>query len=175
MVVNVIGKFGCVDFETFVESLRTNQHIKRGSEEEAKLGVAYSRVLNNMPKRASNGSAGYDIITPIDLHLESNKSVVVPTGLTSEIENGWVLFIVPRSGLGCKYGVRLLNTVGVIDSDYRGQILLKFTAEKDIVIHAGDRIAQGIFLPFGVVEGDTLVDNDNITERGAGGFGSTGR
>ena len=136
MLVNIVGKFGCVDFETFVESLRTNQYIKRGSEEEAKLGVAYSRVLNNMPCRASNGSAGYDIITPIDLHLKPNEGVIVPTGLVSEIENGWVLFIMPRSGLGFKYGVRLMNTVGVIDSDYRGQILLKITAEEETTISA---------------------------------------
>lgn len=126
-----------------------------------------------MPKRATQRSAGYDIYSPVGKLVVCGEPFVIPTGLRCIIDPEWFLMIVPRSGLGFKYGLRLVNTSGIIDSDFseaqnEGHILLKFVADKNFIIREGDRIAQGIFLPYGVTE-----DDDATGER-TGGFGSTG-
>lgn len=126
-----------------------------------------------MPKRATRMSAGYDICSPVHVKVKSGEPFVIPTGLRCIIHSDWVLAIFPRSGLGFKYGMRLVNTCGIIDADYvyaenEGHILLKFVADRDFEIKEGDRIAQGIFLPYGVTG-----DDDAEGER-TGGFGSTG-
>lgn len=130
-----------------------------------------------LPKRATTGSAGYDFYVPVDITLEKGESVLIPTGIRSKIEDGWVLQIFPRSGLGFKHRVQLDNTVGIIDADYynssnEGHIMIKLSCDAHddghtVSLSAGDGFAQGIFLQFGIT-----VDDDASGIRD-GGFGST--
>ena len=107
--------------------------------------------------------------------IPAGGSVLIPTGIRCEMEDGWVLMLFPRSSLGFKYGIRLSNTVGVIDSDYayaanEGHIMVKLRnpSGQEIAIAKGDRFCQGVLLPFGTAE-----EEDSFSER-TGGFGSTG-
>ena len=129
-----------------------------------------------LPKRATSGSAGYDFYTPVDFVLEPGETIKIPTGIRAKMNNGWVLMIFPRSGLGFKYRLQLNNTVGVIDSDYygsdnEGHIFIKITNDsnegKVISLKSGDGFAQGVFLPFGITDDD---QQDAVRN---GGFGST--
>lgn len=130
-----------------------------------------------MPKRATTGSAGYDFYAPDDITLEKGKSVLIPTGIRSKINDGWVLKIYPRSGLGFKHRVQLDNTVGIIDADYynssnEGHIMIKLSCDAHneghtVLLSSGDGFAQGIFLQFGITVDD---DTDGVRD---GGFGST--
>lgn len=126
-----------------------------------------------LPKRATTGSAGYDFYAPYDFTLEAGKEIVIETGIRAKIEDGWFLMILPRSGSGFKFGVRLMNTAGIIDSDYfdaenEGHIKIKLTgATKDFTVKKGDAFAQGIFIPYGIT-----FDDDCEAKR-VGGFGST--
>lgn len=129
-----------------------------------------------LPKRATAGSAGYDFYAPYDIVLAPGETAKVPTGIRSWIENGWVLKLYPRSGLGFKYRLQLNNTVGIIDSDYynsdnEGHIFIKITNDsnegKTVEIPAGTGFAQGIFVEYGITLDD---DADGIRN---GGFGST--
>ncbi|MBO5786392.1 MAG: deoxyuridine 5'-triphosphate nucleotidohydrolase [Clostridia bacterium] len=131
----------------------------------------YENII--LPRRATAGSAGYDFIAPYDFVLESGEEIVIDTGIRAKIAEGWVLVILPRSGSGFKYGVRLANTAGVIDSDYfnadnEGHIKIKLVGgNKTYTVKAGDAFAQGLFLPYGITE------DDECTEERHGGFGST--
>lgn len=129
-----------------------------------------------LPRRATAGSAGYDFFTPVSIHLEPGQTVKIPTGVRARMEDGWVLQIFPRSGLGFSYRLQLNNTVGIIDSDYygsdnEGHIFIKITNDsnegKVLDLKAGDAFAQGIFLPFGITE------DDDATAVRNGGLGST--
>ncbi len=129
-----------------------------------------------LPKRATAGSAGYDFFAPFDIELKPGETAKVPTGIRVLIEDGWVLKIYPRSGLGFKYRLQLNNTVGIIDSDYsssdnEGHIFIKVTNDsnegKTLTIPAGTGFAQGIFVEYGIT-----VDDDAAGVRN-GGFGST--
>ena len=133
-------------------------------------------IYNNikLPKRATSGSAGYDIFMYSDISLEPGETVKIPTGIRARIDNGWVLSVFPRSGLGFKFRLQLDNTVGIIDADYynsdnEGHIFLKMTnnGNKIVTVESGKGIAQGIFLPFGI----TVDDETNSVRNG--GFGST--
>lgn len=140
---------------------------------EADIADAYKLVT--IPKRSTSGSAGYDFISPVSFTLKPGESIVIPTGLRCQIDDGWFLMCMPRSGLGFKFEVKLANTVGVIDSDYynadnEGHIMIKLSnPSKEMCIKGGDRIAQGIFIPYGITRFDNVVDSRK------GGFGSTGR
>lgn len=127
------------------------------------------------PERATAGSAGYDFKSPFGFTLKPGDTIKIPTGIRCFIKDFWVLLCFPRSKIGTKYKVQFDNTVPVIDSDYwgaenQGHILLQITnhGQKDFSVKAGDRIAQGVFLPFGI----TL--NDSADGKRNGGFGSTG-
>ena len=129
-----------------------------------------------LPKRATKGSAGYDFYSPIDFELKPRQTIKIPTGIRVRIENGWVLGLYPRSGLGFKYRLQLNNTVGIIDSDYynsdnEGHMFVKLTndsnEDKTLSLKAGQGMVQGIFFEFGIVE------DDDVTEERNGGFGST--
>ncbi len=129
-----------------------------------------------LPRRATGGSAGYDFFSPVSFELKPGETILLPTGVRARMEEGWVLMLFPRSGLGFKYRLQLNNTVGVIDSDYfnaknEGHIMLKLTNDsregKVVSIQAGDAVAQGVFLPYGIT-----VDDQAGGER-EGGFGST--
>ena len=138
------------------------------------IDLIYSRI--KMPKRATIGSAGYDFYAPFDIELKPGETIKIPTGIRSKINEGWVLTIYPRSGLGFKFRLQLNNTVGIIDSDYygssnEGHIYIKITNDTNenrvVSIKEGEGFAQGIFIPFGITE------DDEVSEIRDGGFGST--
>ena len=128
----------------------------------------------SLPKRATAGSAGYDFVSTLDVTIPAGGTALIPTGIRAEMEPGWVLLLFPRSSLGFKYGMRLSNTVGVIDSDYafaknEGHIMVKLRNPRSgpVTIGRGERFCQGVFLPYGTAEEDEV-----LTGR-TGGFGST--
>ena len=128
-----------------------------------------------VPRRATSGSAGYDFYAPMGFELRPGQTNKLPTGMRARIDEGWVLMLFPRSGLGFKYRLQLNNTVGVVDSDYfnadnEGHIFIKLTNAGDRVLRIaeGEAFAQGVFLPFGITR-DDCADG-----RRTGGFGSTG-
>lgn len=130
----------------------------------------------NLPKRSTSGSAGYDFISPIDFELNPGEEIKIPMGVRCNIDGDWVLMIYPRSSIGFKYQVGLANTTGIIDSDYynaknEGHIMVKLVnrGDKLFSVNNGDKIVQGIFLPYGIT-----ID-DNAEGGRIGGFGSTGR
>ena len=131
------------------------------------------------PAYATAGSAGMDLRACIDepMTIRPMERVKVPTGFAIALPGPqWVAFIFARSGLGIKSGITLPNCVGVIDSDYRGEIIVALTnlSDTDYTIQPGDRVAQLVIMP--VTQADiNVVDELDETERGAGGFGSTGR
>lgn len=131
-----------------------------------------------IPKKETSGAAGYDIRADItqDLIIHKNETVAIPTGLYISMPQNMECQIRPRSGISYKTGLRVSNSPGTIDSDYRGEIKVLITNifDKPEIIKPGDRIAQMVFCPIYNVEfniKETLDDSD----RGFGGFGSTGR
>lgn len=131
-----------------------------------------------IPKRATEGSAGLDLCACIDapLTLNGGDTALIPTGLAIELPSSqYGAFVFARSGLSIKHGIGLLNAVGVIDSDYRGEIKVGVINQikEPYTIEPGERIAQLVIMPvvtLPVEEAQTLGES----ERGAGGFGSTG-
>ena len=130
-----------------------------------------------VPKYETQGASGVDISANIneDLTLATNESILVPTGIAVSIPQGFEIQIRPRSGLAAKKGISVLNTPGTIDADYRGEIkvILINHGNEPFVIRNGDRIAQMVVCPI-VQAKFEQVDELNDTERGSGGFGSTG-
>lgn len=129
-----------------------------------------------VPVRATSRSGGYDFYSPFYIKLEPGETMLIPTGIHAQIDEGWTLDMYPRSGLGFKFMVRLANTVGIIDADYfdsdnEGHIFVMLSNEGDktVCIDAGERFVQGKFTPFGITK------NDNATGDRNGGMGSTGR
>ena len=140
--------------------------------------VLYKRLndLAIVPTKGSEYSAGYDLYAAIesDIEIAPHKTVMIGTGLAFEIPPYTFMGIFARSGLATKKGLRPANCVGVVDSDYRGEVKVALHNDSDEVmtVEPGERIAQAIVLPFyqSGVEG---VDELSDTERGEGGFGST--
>lgn len=129
-----------------------------------------------LPKRATTGSAGYDFFSPIDFTLAPGETIKLATGIRVKIDEGWVLKLYPRSGLGFKFRLQMNNTVGIIDSDYyhsdnEGHIFAKITNDsnegKTLSIKQGEGFIQGIFVEYGVTY------DDEVTAIRNGGFGST--
>lgn len=132
-----------------------------------------------LPKYATAGSAGLDLRACLDKPLEllPNKSELIPTGIAIHIaDSNYAATILPRSGLGHKHGIVLGNLVGLLDSDYQGEILISCwnRGEQSFIINPGERIAQLVIVPVVQVEFD-IVEEFKETTRGAGGFGSSGR
>jgi dUTP pyrophosphatase len=128
-----------------------------------------------MPAYATSGAAGMDICAAESLTLRAGKRHAVATGFAFAIPDGYEVQVRPRSGLALKHGITCLNTPGTIDSDYRGEVkvILANLGDEDFVINTGDRIAQIVVAP--VTQGIMIeVDALDDTERGTGGFGSTG-
>ena len=131
-----------------------------------------------IPKRATGGSAGLDLCACIDapITLNGGETALIPTGLAIELPSAeYGAFVFARSGLAIKHGIGLLNAVGVIDSDYRGEIKVGVINQIGEVytIEPGERVEQMVILPVSMMpieEVETLGE----TDRGAGGFGSTG-
>lgn len=132
-----------------------------------------------LPAYASAGAAGADLRADLgggSVELAPGARSLIPTGLRLAIPEGWELQIRPRSGLALKQGITLLNTPGTIDSDYRGPlgVILVNLGEAPVTIAHGDRIAQMVVAPAPQARFE-LVEVLDETERGGGGFGSTGR
>lgn len=132
-----------------------------------------------IPKRATNGSAGYDLCACIeeDVVIKKGQIVKIPTGISAEINtNEAALMIYARSGLASKNGVTLVNCVGVVDSDYRGEIVVPLInlGNDDYILEKGARIAQLVVTPVLLPEIEEASELSE-TSRGFGGFGSTGK
>ena len=149
-----------------------------------------------MPRRATHGSAGYDFHAPDEYKLFPGIWTTIDTGVRFDgtehpyfchqgrpipddgylhtvritYPTKWFMAIVPRSGLSFKYGLKIINTVAIIDNDYRDTIKLRVTVEESYTLKKGERFAQGIFLPFGIMENEIKP-----TDSRNGGFGSTGK
>lgn len=168
-----IAKFSKIsEMQWAKDWLSTYAGTKLASEDIARK--TYDALI--LPERATAGSAGYDFHTPVDIDLMPGESVKFPTGIRCRMEPEFVLLIVPRSSLGFRYSLQLNNTVGVIDSDYydtdnEGHIFMKLTNAnregKEVHIKAGQAVAQGIFVMYGITEDDAADAKRN------GGFGST--
>ena len=131
----------------------------------------------SLPKYETSGSSGMDLAANIDdkITIDSGKTVIIPTGLSLSIPKGFEVQIRPRSGLAAKQKITVLNTPGTIDADYRGEIkvILINLSENSFIVERGLRIAQMVVCP--VVQAQLKEVNDlSETERGKGGFGSTG-
>lgn len=137
------------------------------------------RMKDQLPQYATPGSAGLDLRACIDapLTLEPGQTVLVPTGLAIHLADpGYAAMILPRSGLGHKNGIVLGNLVGLIDSDYQGQLMVSTWNRSQVAftLQPMDRLAQLVVVPVLQV-GFNVVEEFESTERGAGGFGSTGK
>ena len=143
------------------------------------LKVKKVRENAKLPTRATEGSAGLDLYACIDEPITLNKGekALIPTGIAIGLDDPhYAAFIHSRSGLAIKQGLALLNSVGVVDSDYRGEIKVGVInqIDKEYTIEPNERIAQMVIMPVSLPE---IVEADELdeTERGAGGFGSTNR
>ena len=144
--------------------------------------VLYSEMADYkdiiLPKRSTKKSAGYDFFSPIKITIPAKGMKKIPTCVKVAMEDDEILSIYPRSSIGFKTGIRLANTVGVIDSDYynninnEGHIFIKFynPTDKDYEINIGDKIAQGIFTKYLIVDDEEEIENER-----SGGLGSTGK
>jgi dUTP pyrophosphatase len=140
------------------------------------------RLKQMMVGRATNGSAAIDLHACIDetLIIEPGQDFTVYTGLSIYIKDpSYCAFILPRSGVSSKFGIVLSNTVGLIDADYQGEIILKMRHQKsgghNVQIKPLDRLAQLVFLPIARPEFNFVEEFSEETTRGQGGFGSTGK
>lgn len=156
------------------------------------ITLKYEKIdpLAITPKQATPGSAGFDLYSIERKNINPGDTVMIRTGIRVEIPDGHFMYVSSKSGLAAKHGLSVLNSPGLIDNDYRGEIIIimnrvgqkRHTGEKlcieksnsPIVIDPGDKIAQFVVLPYPKVE---LVEGviDSVTVRGEGGFGSTGR
>jgi dUTP pyrophosphatase len=130
-----------------------------------------------LPKYGKPGDAGADIASRVDMVLKAGERALVPTGLSIALPAGYVALVHPRSGLAIKHGISMVNTPGTVDASYRGElqvILINHDLHEDFVINKGDRIAQLVIQKFEVAE---FLEVDSLpgTDRGTGGFGSTGK
>ena len=126
-----------------------------------------------LPRRSTSGSAGYDFFIPYTQYFSSDMETLIPTGIRFECDPDKFLMCVPRSGCGFKYGMRLLNTTGIIDQDYfysdnEGHIMCKITTKVPFTLESGKAMMQGIIMPYFKVDDDS---SDGVRN---GGFGSTG-
>lgn len=130
-----------------------------------------------LPFYAKGGDAGADLTSRIEITLQPGERALVPTGISIALPDGYAAFVHPRSGLAIKHGVSMVNTPGTVDAGFRGElqvILINHDRHEAITFHKGDRIAQ---LVIQKVERAEFVEVEYLpgSERGHGGFGSTGR
>jgi dUTP pyrophosphatase len=129
-----------------------------------------------LPSYAKGGDAGTDLCTRIDVTIKPGERVLVPTGISIALENGYVALVHPRSGLAIKHGISIVNTPGTVDAGYRGElqvILINHDQNQSVSFKKGDRIAQ---LVIQQVERAEFIEVSQLpgSERSTGGFGSTG-
>lgn len=150
------------------------------------LNVQLLHPAAQLPTYGTDGAACFDLYAIVDgeaVTVGPDRPVTLRTGLAFEIPQGWCLLVFSRSGHGFKHGIRLANTTGVIDADYRGELMVRLCADYDeqaaglnrnhLVVRTGDRIAQGMLVPAVKVQ-SVAVQELGETTRGSGGFGSTG-
>lgn len=168
--------------EDFDKEFGSNFSIITPDNDYYKIKLNFVNKSNNEdPKYATSGSSGFDLRANLDeiLTISSGKRVIVPTGLFFEIPENFEIQVRPRSGLAAKNGVTVLNTPGTIDADYRGEIkiILINLGDEDFVINHGDRIAQAVVASVtakNIINLNKVIEISTNTERGEGGFGSTG-
>lgn len=174
-MVKVVARFEKVTFDQFtndinklIKDAQLSEHI--GKED---LNEMYESIV--LPHRKTKGSAGHDFIAPFDIILQPGQTIVIPTGIRCIIDNGYVLDLLPRSGQGFNYRLRLNNTVGVIDEDYyfsdnEGHIMVKLSNEGDKLFKCskGKAFCQGLFHEYFIAE-----DNEDPENKRNGGMGST--
>lgn len=142
------------------------------------MHVKVKKLTDNavLPRYATAGAACFDLVCVNDVIITPGREhVALRTGLAFEIPEGYVMMVYSRSGHGFKNGVRLANGTGVIDSDYRGEVMVKMHNDGSSTVHvtAGERIAQAMIIPVSQVH-LILADELSDTARGSGGLGSTG-
>lgn len=127
------------------------------------------------PKRANPTDSGMDLVSVEDLVIPSGKTVAVATGWQMSVPSGFEIQVRPRSGLALKRQITVLNSPGTVDCSYRGEVkvILHNEADTDFNVSVGDKIAQMVIAPVILWEGEEVEELDE-TERGTGGFGSTG-
>ena len=182
-----VAEFQKVSKDQFIKDCEKFLSKKDWENNKNNLDEIYENIL--LPKRATKGSAGYDFCFPFETReFYPNEELLIPTGIRCKFyENSFSLDIVPRSSLGFKSGIRLANTIGIIDSDYyyadnEGHIMIKlvfpvnkedaifsWASSRKATLEKGSRFAQGIFHQFGITIDD---DAEGLRE---GGFGSTGK
>ena len=143
------------------------------------LKILDKRIANQLPQYATDGSAGLDMRACIDeaITLKAGESALIPTGLAIHLADPkMAAVLLPRSGLGHKNGIVLGNLVGLIDSDYQGEVKVSLwnRSNTDFVVEPFARIAQMVIIPV-IQAAFEVVDEFDESERGAGGFGSTGK
>lgn len=165
-----VAQFFKVSFENFAEAVKGDFPDFSDME----IREMYDKI--RLPERATRGSAGYDFFAPFAFVLAPGETIRIPTGIRARIDDGWVLKLYPRSGLGFRYRLQMDNTVGIIDSDYynsdnEGHIFIKLTNAtnegKTLEAARGTGFAQGIFIEYGITVDD---EADGIRN---GGLGST--
>ena len=143
-----------------------------------KLGVKVKILTPDaiIPKYQTEEAAGFDMHSVDEKTIKAGERDVIKTGLAVALPKGYELQVRPRSGLALKHGITLPNSPGTIDSDYRGELMIIIlnTGKEDFAIKKGDRIAQAVIKE--ILQADfAVVDELDSTERGTGGFGSTGK
>jgi dUTP pyrophosphatase len=147
---------------------------------ELDVKILDARMRDQLPQYATPGSAGLDLRACLDapLTLAPNAWQLVPTGIAIHLKDaGYAAMLLPRSGLGHKHGIVLGNLVGLIDSDYQGQLMVSCWNRSDVAftIEPMERIAQMVIVPVVQARFNVVEDFGDVTERGAGGYGSTGK
>lgn len=175
--MNKVAKFEKVSFEQFKKDWKnTFYNHQKVSYLHPTIKESFNEIYENikLPKRATSGSAGHDISIPFTVNVAPKETLKIPTGIRCEMDERYVMFIFPRSSLGIKKGLRILNTVPVIDGDYyhadnEGHIFICIKNDSNEVMKliAGDNIVQAVFLPYGV------ADEEEIDTKRTGGIGST--
>ncbi|MDK4680384.1 dUTP diphosphatase [Kingella negevensis] len=149
------------------------------SQPKVQLKIVNPKMANHLPTYATSGSAGLDLRACLDeaITLQAGETKLIPTGLAIYLDNpNLAAVLLPRSGLGHKHGIVLGNLVGLIDSDYQGELMVSLwnRSQTPFTVEPMERIAQMVIVPV-VQAAFEMVDEFTASERGTGGFGSTGR
>lgn len=165
-----IARFSKVSYEEFKKAMIDCLWAAENDDEF--IHKIYENI--KLPERKTSGSAGHDFHSPVKFTLAPGQTVKIPTGIRCKINNNYVMLIFPRSSLGIKKKMQILNTIPVIDADYffannEGHILIciKNNGREIMKLKQGDAFIQGVFLEYGITE------DDNVTDKRIGGIGST--
>ena len=174
MEINNVAKFEKISLEQYCKDTLGTEIEHVSATVAAMLKVEYESI--QLPRRATQGSAGYDFYLPTPWAFQPSMDNKIYTGIRVKLQPGWMLALFPRSGLGFKFGASLKNTTGIVDSDYyfaenEGHIIVNMQTNTEFILKEQERFVQGILIPYGLCVGDSL----DLGEKRTGGFGSTGR